>query len=390
MKPNRSSIEIRRCIAWVLISVAVTCSGCRLTYIFHAASGQFRLIHESVPVQEALADDSLSTEEKERLRLVTEVKSYGEKLLGLTPTENYQTVYLGSEQRPVYVISASPKDSLTRKTWWFPVVGRVPYLAFFDKDGALAEKEKLIQEDLDVTMGMAEAYSTLGWFKDPVTLNLIQGSTVDMVETILHEMTHTTLYVAGQGEFNEGLAQLVGRVGALRFLETTYGVSHPFASEALAGMEDERLFCGFLNEFLKALRDLYDEDITYEKKLSRREQVFSRYRHGFDLLKGKFATDHFTAFGAQEINNAYLMAIALYHEHFLLFEAVLREHQGDVGKMLAFFQVLARQKGDMLAATTDWLARRSRDSTQREACTGSEGLGHPIPLAVGMTAWHHP
>ena len=390
MKPDYSPIDMRRWLAWVLVSLAVTCSGCRLTYIFHAASGQFRLIHESVPVEKALADDSLSTEEKERLRLVAEVKSYGEKALGLTPTENYQTVYIGSEQRPIYVISASPKDSLTRKTWWFPVVGRVPYLAFFDKDGALAEKEKLIREDLDVTMGMAEAYSTLGWFKDPVTLNLIQGSTVDMVETILHEMTHTTLYVAGQGEFNEGLAQLVGRVGAHRFLKATYGPSHPFTSEALAGMEDDRLFCSFLNEFLKALRDLYDEDIPYEQKLSRREQVFSRYRHEFDLLKEKFGTDRFTAFGAQEINNAYLMVIALYHEHFLLFEGVLREHQDDVGKMLSFFQELARQKGDMLAATTHWLAQRSRHSGRRDACTESEGLDNPISLAVGMTAWHHP
>jgi predicted aminopeptidase len=382
MTQNFPFTDIRRWSAWFLVLIVLTVSGCRLTYLFHAASGQFRLLNASVPIEKALTDESLSSQEKERLRLVAEVKSYGENVLGLKPSENYQTVYLKSEQRPIYVIAASPKDRLILKTWWFPVVGRVPYLSFFDTDRAAAEKEKLIREDLDVTMGMAEAYSTLGWFKDPVTLNLLQGPTVDLVETILHEMTHTTLYVNGQGAFNEGLAQLVGVTGAHRFLEATYGPSHPLTRKAAAGIEDERIFCDFLNQFLGCLEGLYQSDISYKEKVAGRERVFARFRHDFDRLKPTLGTDRFTGFGGPDINNAYLMAIALYHKHFMVFEAVLQNHQNDVQQMLAFFRELARQKGDMLALTARWLAERSHSSGPRpHAGPGDPGYTISLPVS---------
>jgi predicted aminopeptidase len=398
MLPTIFFRDSRQWLLWILVAVLLTGSGCRLTYLFHAASGQFRLLHQSVSVEKALAEESLSSQEKERLRLVAEVKSYGENVLGLKPSENYQTVYLKSEQRPIYVIAASPKDSLILKTWWFPVVGRVPYLSFFDKDRAAAEKEKLIREDLDVTMGMAEAYSTLGWFKDPVTLNLLQGPTVDLVETILHEMTHTTLYVNGQGEFNEGLAQLVGVTGAHRFLEVTYGPSHPFTRKAAAVIEDERIFCAFLNQFLEGLSELYQSQIPYQQKIVGRERVFARFGHDFDRLKPTLGTDRFTGFGRPDINNAYLMAIALYHKHFRVFEAVLQEHQNDVQQMLAFFQELAREEGDMLVHTVRWLAERSHPSgPSPQSRPGDPGYTNSLPVSTPIcmntdsvhTPWPH-
>ncbi|HIJ58907.1 MAG TPA: hypothetical protein HPP41_04510, partial [Deltaproteobacteria bacterium] len=95
-------------------------------------------------------------------------------------------------------------------------------------EGAQEERDRLINEHLDVSLSVADAYSTLGWFKDPVTLNLIEGSTPDLVETILHEMTHTTIYLKGQGAFNEGVAVLVGKAGAFLFFQDVFGPSHPF------------------------------------------------------------------------------------------------------------------------------------------------------------------
>lgn len=182
-------------------------------------------------MEEGLKDDTFSSEQRKRLLLVAQVKAFGEKYLGLKKTQNYQKVCLKSRQNPIYIISASPKDRLVRTTWWFPVVGRMPYLGFFDLESAKEKKERPIKKDLGVTLAVADAYSTLGWFKDFVTLNLLEGSTVRLVETILHEMTHTTLYVKGQGEFNEGLANLVGKFGAVLFFQKVYGPFHPFTLE---------------------------------------------------------------------------------------------------------------------------------------------------------------
>lgn len=338
-----------------ILTLMFSISGCRLAYIFHAATGQFRLLYHSIPVEEALKKDSLSPEQKNRLQLVARIKTFGEKELGLKETENYQTVHLKSNRRPIYTVSASPKDHLTRMTWWFPFVGRMPYLGFFDQERARAEREELVKKDLDVTISKADAYSTLGWFKDPVTLNLIEGSTADLVETILHEMTHTTLYVKGEGEFNEGLAMLVGMVGAVLFLEKTYGPSNPLTIKAKNSLEDERIFSHFLASLLEELEQLYNSPVSYQEKLAEREKIFSRFQGKFGLLKIQLKTHRFTGFGSALLNNAYIMSVGLYHRHFHLFEAVYKEKGDSIREMLLFFQKMAKGKGSILKRTKDLL-----------------------------------
>ena len=132
-------------------------SGCRLGYYLHLTAGQLSLLCGAVPVEEALTESTLTPDERDRLLLVARIKEFGETELGLEKTENYQTVYLKSRQNPIYTISASPKDRLTRITWWFPIVGDMPYLGFFDLESAKKERENLLQKDLDVALGRAAA-----------------------------------------------------------------------------------------------------------------------------------------------------------------------------------------------------------------------------------------
>ena len=237
----------------------------------------------------------------------------------------------------------------------------MPYLGFFDLESATAEKEKLLKKDLDVNVGMADAYSTLGWFRDPVTLNLIDGPIVDLAETILHEMTHTTLYLKGQGEFNEGLAVLVGKVGATLFLEATYGPSHLSTVEAKESIEDERLFSTFLNSLLQNLERLYNSPIEYQEKMSGREKVFSASIEEFEHIKPALKTARFTGFGSPGLNNAYLMSVGLYHRHFHLFEAVLKMKNNSIRETLSFFRELSEKEGDILRNAGTWLSRNSQD-----------------------------
>jgi predicted aminopeptidase len=338
-----------------MLSLILFCSGCDMAYLFHAAVGQFRLLNGSIPIHEALNNDTLTPDQEARLRLVAQIKAFGEKALGLKKTQNYETVYIDSPQRPIYTVSASPKDRLSRKTWWFPVVGDMPYLGFFDLDRAKEEQQRLIGENLDVSIGVAAAYSTLGWFQDPITLNLIQGSTPDLVETILHEMTHTTLYLKGQGPFNEGLAVLVGKVGAFLFFEKFFGPSHPFTQHSQASIQDERLFSRFLDSQMDELERLYGSSLSYGEKLNRRGEVFARSLETFSDLKGTFKTDRFARFGEKPLNNAYILAVGLYHRHFHLFEAVLKKKEGSIRKMLSFLKELSRQNKDTLSSMQVWL-----------------------------------
>jgi len=349
----------RKYLLSITLLLIFSCSGCRMTYLLHMGIGQLRFIHGSIPVKEALQKDALTSNQKDRLRLVGKIKRFGIDKLGLKNIDCYETVYLKAPQHHIYVISASPKDRLARITWWFPVVGRMPYLGFFDLEEARAERETLEKKRLDVSIGVADAYSTLGWFNDPVTLNMIRGSLVGQVETILHEMTHNTIYLKGQGEFNEGIAVLVGKVGAWMFLAETQGVSDPLTIEAEGSIEDERLFCRFLNGVLKGLEELYASQLGYEEKLKRREVIFSSSLETFRALKAQFRTRRFSRFGEAGLNNAYLMSVGLYHKHFLLFDALLKQYDSSIPRTLAFLTRLSKDGGDMIQKIRDWLENKS-------------------------------
>ncbi|MDD5206455.1 MAG: aminopeptidase, partial [Desulfobacterales bacterium] len=249
---------------------------------------------------------------------------------------------------PLYTVSSSPKDRLARVTWWFPVVGEMPYIGFFDVESANERKEKLLKQDLDVIISKANAYSTLGWFNDPVTLNLLDAGDVELAQIILHEMTHTTLYVKGQGEFNEGIAMLVGLAGAARFFEQKYGPAHALAIEARQAVEEERGFSLFLDSILKRLEELYGSPLGYEEKLARREATFSAALEEFNILKKDLRMQRYSRFGSSGLNNAYLMSLALYHRHFSLFEAMLAR-EGSVRSMLATLRHISEEEGNMLS-----------------------------------------
>jgi len=353
---------LRRTI-WVILVLILFCAGCDLAYLFHAAAGQFRLLNDSIPIEEALNKGSLAPAEEVRLRLVARIKDFGERELGLKKTGNYETVYLASPLRPIYTVSAAPKDRLTQKTWWFPIVGDMPYLGFFDLESANEERDRLIKERLDVSLSLADAYSTLGWFQDPVTLNLIEGSTPDLVDTILHEMTHTTIYLKGQGAFNEGLAVLVGKVGAFLFFEEVFGPSHPFTEEAKESIEDERVFSRFLAALMNKLEQLYNSPITYQEKLARREEVFAGSLEEFKHTRKRFKTNRFVHFGKRPLNNAYILSVGLYHRNFDLFEAVLERKGDSIRSMLLFFKGLSKKQGDVIRHTQLWLRGPSNPHT---------------------------
>ncbi|MBN1831909.1 MAG: aminopeptidase [Deltaproteobacteria bacterium] len=355
----KSFIRFHFILPFILSTLFLSTTGCSPTYVYHAAKGQYQLLHDSIPVEEALAGETLGTEEDERLRLVALVKAFGEEELGLKKTENYQTVYLESNRAPMYVLTASPKDRLRQMTWWFPIVGKLHYLPFFDLEEAKKKKENLLHKDLDVFLGVADAYSTLGWFNDPVTMNLLEGSTLDLVETILHEMTHTTLYLKGEGEFNEGLAVLVGKAGAVDFFESKYGPCDPLTIEAKKSIADERVFSSYLDSLLNELEQLYNSPISFQEKLIQREKVFASFLDRFVEVKAQLQTDYFIHFGMGGLNNAYLMAIGLYHRNFALFDALVKEKNNSVIETIAYLRDISKKEELVL----EWLKNHVKETS---------------------------
>jgi predicted aminopeptidase len=376
-------ITFRRALILILSLLSVLAiffgiTGCGLGYLFHAAKGQYRLMSGTVPVSEALRSAALTPEERENLLLVARVKEFGQRNLGLTPTENYTTVYLKPKENPIHTVSASPKDRLSSVTWCFPVVGCMPYIGFFDLGSANGEAKKLEQQGYDISIGRAGAYSTLGWFKDPVTRDMLKGSTVKLVDTLLHEMTHTTIYMKGQGDFNEGMAMLVGLHGAAAFFESVYGPEDPASVQARRAIEDQRLFSSFLGSLVIELEMLYDSPLTYAEKLEQREKIFQKAKQDFKGLKEDFQTKRFDFFARTDLNNATIRALSVYHAHFNLFEDILTLKGGSIKETIALFHDLSKGSDRLIAAGRSWLRGERFNAVSASKEVAEEARGEPL------------
>lgn len=352
----------------VVAALCLSLGGCRLGYIMHAAMGQAELLCGSESLAKVEAQGVLDEKQIQRARLIQEVKKFAEHELGLKKTDNYSTLYPKPLKNPIWNISAAPKDRLKPVTWWFPIVGNLPYLGYFDHDKAEAEKLKLEKEGNDVVLRSVAAYSTLGWFSDPITMNMLDWQPAWLAQVVIHELTHATLYVKGQSAFNEGLAQFIGVEGAVLFLTRTRGADDAQARLAAGVAHDEQIFSHFLEGVFSQLETLYNSSVSYDDKLVRREEIYDLEVARFQVMEEQFQTNHFNNFGSYPINNALLISYGMYHRNFDLFRQVYEYKDRDIKKMLDFFIQLSKENHpDLLEATRSWLKEQSEERRARRA-----------------------
>jgi len=260
---------------------AFSLSGC---YLLKQAGGQLRILTHMRRIGDVLDDPAVPPRVKERLRLILEIKEFGERQMGLAPTSNY-TCYYDTEGAAVsHIVSACPKDRFEPVTWSFPIVGTFPYKGFFDPDDARAEAEDLEGLGYDVARNEVAAYSTLGWFKDPVFSTMIDDPEEEIAALILHELTHATLYIPGDSDFNESLASFAGRQGALEFVRWRFGLGSPPYDRAVERFAAAELRDARARETFRKLDDLYRSGTSLEDKLILRDLVAGHPVNNADIL----------------------------------------------------------------------------------------------------------
>lgn len=293
---------VKRLVALLLVAAAG--SGC---YVVHVALGQLDVACSSIDVDEALESDDLSDADKAKLRFVQEIRAFAETAVGLDETDNY-TTYLPGEKKPLtWVVTGAHADSLDAIRWWFPFIGRVSYLGFFDQDWAQEEARYLQSRGYDVYVRPAAAYSTLGWFTDPITPLMLDLDEADLAFLILHELTHSTVYAEGHTDFNESLADFVGRESALQFLAGKFGPDSAQVRELRDRLEDERKFDDFILKVADELRALYEKGGAAD-----REAAFAGARADFEALRPSLKVLRYDRFSKATLNNAVIIAHLAY------------------------------------------------------------------------------
>src|SRR6266403_163267 len=217
--PRRVNPARKWLLGSALLAVILIVSGCQtLSFYGQAIKGQYQLLAHRQPIEKLIADSSTPAQLKNQLELVQKLRAFADKELKL-PVDGHYTKYV-DVHRPfvVWNVEAAPEFSLEPKSWWYPLVGSLEYRGYFSESGARDYAERLRKRGYDVYVGGATAYSTLGWFKDPILNTFVFESEGDLAETIFHELGHQRVFASGDTDFNEAFATTVGQEGARRWL----------------------------------------------------------------------------------------------------------------------------------------------------------------------------
>ncbi|MCL1811891.1 MAG: aminopeptidase [Treponema sp.] len=296
-----------------IIILLLLLSGC---YTLKQGTTMLGYLGKAVPLEELEKTKGKESEEAAFVKQVTDIRRFAMEELGLKASKNYTRYVELDRNYLAAVVSACAADSFTRHEWTFPVVGTVPYKGFFNPKDAQKEASKLKAEGLDVWIRPVDAFSTLGWFKDPLYSYMKNYSVYQLADLIIHELFHATAFVKGRVEFNEQLAEFVGTHGARLYIINRFGINSPEYLSISDGEDDYRVFREFLFKLGAELQNLYSRnDIKREEKLIQKDLIIKTAQERFEAeYKSRFQSDKYRGFSKMPINNAYLDLYRLYHE----------------------------------------------------------------------------
>lgn len=307
-------------------------------YVVKAGVAQVGILRARQPIHRVLADSTVDADTRAKLAYVLESRRFAAEELGIDVGESY-TMYTELERDTLaHVVSAVYRDRLAPKTWWFPIVGRVPYKGHFNLDAALRERASLEEEGFDAIVRPTAAFSTLGWFNDPIMSTALRTDEVEVVATVIHELSHQHLFIPGHVTFNESYANFVGRVGAAHFFCSREG-SGPDSvkcQRAMARWRDAQRFSAHLDAWVPELLALYaDTTLTSEEKIAGREVIFSTALEDFDTeVAPTLESLTFAGYRNTPLNNATLMSRIRYYNRLGDFDVFLMSHGGDLAAVL--------------------------------------------------------
>jgi predicted aminopeptidase len=263
----------------LLLSIPIT-TGC---YYAHLVAGQTRLLLARRSLDTVLEDPTTAPDVRDHLLLVQEARQFARDL-GLAVEGQYTSYADWPGDRVVTTVVATRPGELEPVGFRFPIVGRVPYKGFFDLDRAEQEAERLRSKGMDVCTVAVPAYSTLGWFDDPVTAPMLHLGEGGLVETVLHELVHATVFAASAARFNEGVATFVGEEASIRFFEARDGVESESAVARRERVTDDRRVAAALLELRESIAEIYEEEAPGTQRRAARAELAKRARERIAAL----------------------------------------------------------------------------------------------------------
>lgn len=337
----------------LMLPLLASCA--QIGYYLQAAHGQFTLLAEARPIGDWLADPDAGQPLKAKLKTVREIRRFAARELALPDNASYTNYADLKRSFVLWNVIAAPALSLQPKQWCFPVAGCVGYRGYYSRQDAQAYGAELRAQGYDVQIVGVPAYSTLGWFDDPVLSTFIRYPDGALAGLIFHELAHQTVYVSGDSQFNESFATTVEEVGVAHWLAREGDARSRAAYALFASRKHD--FLQLLLKYRAQLEAIYAAPLSDQDKLQRKAATFAALEHEYQSVKagwGGYAG--YDRWFAEPLSNAHLAAVATYHDLVPGFRALLAREKSfsrfyaAVKRLAAEDQAQRRQQLVALAA----------------------------------------
>ena len=325
-------------VAMALAFVLAACSG--PGYYMQAISGQWKLMHARQDIQGLLENPETSQELVTQLQSADRIKRFAQDRLGLPVNGSYSSYVEIDGPALVWNVIAAPEFSLQPRKWCFPVAGCVPYRGFFQQQKAARSAARLQEKGMDVYVSPATAYSSLGWFDDPLLSTMFSHSDTRLAAHLFHELAHQRLYVKGDGMFNEGYASFVEVTAVKIWLESLHRQGDLLQWQ---GLRDTRLdFSELIGHTREKLNKLYLSEAPDSSKRSRKAEIIASLTKEYKQLSAEKwqGKSYYEAWFKNPPNNAKLALYSTYQGSNCAFQGLLNQAGGDLQE----FHRLAGQK----------------------------------------------
>ncbi len=302
-------------------------------YVTRAGFEETRILQSRQPIARLVRDSATDPSLRQTLGLVLETRDYAARL-GLEAKETYTSYSDVGRDTLLLVLQAAPKNCICPYTWKYPIVGRIPYKGFFDPRAARREADRFAARGYDIYLRPSGAFSTLGWFEDPLLSTAISGDSVELAATVFHEIAHNTLYVKSATPFNESFAQMVGYRSAEAFFRERGDNLN--ATHAANRWHDEIVLGDYYSALVRRLDSLYrQKPDSAALEAGRREAAVWARAQLTGPVGQRLRTFRVGRMAERPINNAQLIGARIYRTRLDLFDRWFEQHGGDVRRSVS-------------------------------------------------------
>lgn len=316
-------------------------------WLFSQWFGFFRTVVLSRDIEQMRRRGRLDEQTEALFLLSEEIRAFAHTRLGLSPSRNFTRFTNIDQSYLVNVVSAVRDDALVRRSWDYPILGRMFYRGFYDETMANAEAERLRGEGYDVLVRRVSAFSSLGYFVDPLYSFMADYSEYRLANLLIHEEMHATVWVTGQNRYNEEIATFVGDEGARIYIREKYGADSPEYRGIYDEQADREAFREWVRALYRELADAYEMLDSREDRLAAKESIFELAQADFaQRYEELFVTDRYRSLTSRKLDNAYIDANYKYSGDLSLYYRLYEHYDFDLAAVIDTIRATEHYSGN--------------------------------------------